>query len=138
MRTITRLMINDYNLKKLRYDFMGFRFKNLNELSFHHLLIPRKDCDRVEAKGYVRWNGAILVQDTSHEYLHLIEQYDRDRFEYITERMQIMNENGRLDMNNLERIEMALRTFEMEFRDLTSKKGKVLIKDTYFNRILYK
>ena len=131
-------MINDYNLKKLRYDFMGFRFKNLNELSFHHLLIPRKDCDRVEAKGYVRWNGAILVQDTSHEYLHLIEQFDRDRFEYITERMKIMNENGHLDMNNLERIEMALRTFEMEFRDLTSKKGKVLIKDTYFNRILYK
>ena len=138
MRTITRLMINDYNLKKLRYDFMGFRFKNLNELSFHHLLIPRKDCDRVEAKGYVRWNGAILVQDTSHEYLHLIEQFDRDRFEYITERMKIMNENGHLDMNNLERIEMALRTFEVEFRDLTSKKGKVLIKDTYFNRILYK
>ena len=131
-------MINDYNLKKLRYDFMGFRFKNLNELSFHHLLIPRKDCDRVEAKGYVRWNGAILVQDTSHEYLHLIEQFDRDRFEYITERMKIMNENGHLDMNNLERIEMALRTFEVEFRDLTSKKGKVLIKDTYFNRILYK
>lgn len=138
MRTITRLMINDYNLKKLRYDFMGFRFKNLNELSFHHLLIPRKDCDRVEAKGYVRWNGAILVQDTSHEYLHLIEQYDRDRFEYITEQMKIMNENGHLDINNLERIEMALRTFEMEFRDLTSKKGKVLIKDTYFNRILYR
>lgn len=131
-------MINDYNLKKLRYDFMGFRFKNLNELSFHHLLIPRKDCDRVEAKGYVRWNGAILVQDTSHEYLHLIEQYDRDRFEYITEQMKIMNENGHLDINNLERIEMALRTFEMEFRDLTSKKGKVLIKDTYFNRILYR
>lgn len=138
MRTITRLMINDYNLKKLRYDFMGFRFKNLNELSFHHLLIPRKDCDRVEAKGYVRWNGAILVQDTSHEYLHLIEQFDRDRFEYITERMKEMNENGQLDMYNLERIEMALKVFEMEYRDLTNKRGKVLIKDTYFNRILYR
>ena len=138
MRTITKLMIKDYNLKKLRYDFMGFRFNRLDELSFHHLLIPRKDCKGIEAEGYVKWNGAILVQQTSHEYLHVIEQYDRDRFDYITERMKEMNENGQLDMYNLERIEMALKVFEMEYRDLTNKRGKVLIKDTYFNRILYK
>ena len=131
-------MIKDYNLKKLRYDFMGFRFNRLDELSFHHLLIPRKDCKGIEAEGYVKWNGAILVQQTSHEYLHVIEQYDRDRFDYITERMKEMNENGQLDMYNLERIEMALKVFEMEYRDLTNKRGKVLIKDTYFNRILYK
>lgn len=128
-------MIDEYNLKKLGYDFMGFRFKRVNELSFHHLLIPHRDCDNVEAEGYVKWNGAILVQDTSHEYLHLIERYDRDRFEYITERMRIMNVNGELDPYNLERIEQALRVFETQYRSLESKKGKKLIKDTYYNRI---
>lgn len=138
MRTITRLMINDYNLKKLGYDFMGFKFDRLSELSFHHLLIPHRSCKGIEKDGYVKWNGAILVQDTSHEYLHTIEQYDRDRFEYITERMRQMNVNGELDMYNLERIEQALKVFETEYRDLTNKSGKVLIKDKYFNRILYR
>lgn len=128
-------MIDEYNLKKLGYDFMGFRFRRVNELSFHHLIIPHRDCDNVEAEGYVQWNGAILVQDTSHEYLHLIEKYDRDRFEYITERMRIMNVNGELDPYNLERIEQALRVFEIQYRNLKNKKGKKLIKDTYYNRI---
>ena len=128
-------MINEYNLKKLGYDFMGFRFKRVNELSFHHLIIPHRDCDNVEAEGYVQWNGAILVQDTSHEYLHLIEKYDRGRFEYITQRMRIMNINGELDPYNLERIEHALRVFEIQYRNLKNKKGKKLIKDTYYNRI---
>lgn len=128
-------MIDEYNLKKLGYDFMGFRFRRVNELSFHHLIIPHRDCDNVEAEGYVQWNGAILVQDTSHEYLHLIEKYDRGRFEYITERMRIMNINGGLDPYNLERIEHALRVFEIQYRNLKNKKGKKLIKDTYYNRI---
>lgn len=130
-------MIKEYNLKKLGYDFMGFRFRRQDELSFHHLIIPRKDCDRVEAKGYVKWNGAILVQDSSHEYLHTIEQYDRDRFEYITQRMKEMNINGSLDEENLLRIELALRGFEIEYKDYENKKGKRLIKDNYFNRIYW-
>lgn len=138
MKPITRLMIKEYNLKKLGYDFMGFRFKRPEELSFHHLIIPRRECRGIEAEGFVKWNGAILVQRTSHEYLHTIERYDRDRFEYITERMKLINENGQLDMDNLERIEMALRVFEREYRDFTNKDGKVLIKDIYFNRILYR
>ena len=131
-------MINEYNLKKLGYDFMGFKFDRVGELSFHHLLIPHRSCKGIERDGYVKWNGAILVQETSHEYLHTIEQYDRDRFEYITERMRQMNVNGKLDMYNLERIEQALRVFETEYKDLTSKSGKVLIKDKYFNRIFYR
>lgn len=128
-------MIDEYNLMKLGYDFMGFRFKEVSELSFHHLLIPHRDCYNVEEEGYVQWNGAILVRDTSHEYLHLIERYDRDRFEYITERMRIMNVNGELDPDNLERIEHALRVFEIQHRNSKNKKGKKLIKNAYYNRI---
>lgn len=128
-------MIKEYNLKKLGYDFMGFRFRRISDLSFHHLIIPHRDCKGIEADGYVKWNGAILVQDTSHAYLHLIETVDRDRFEYITQRMVEMNVNGELDPYNLERIEQALRVFEIENRGLENKKGKSLIRDAYFYRI---
>lgn len=128
-------MIKEYNLKKLGYDFMGFRFRRISDLSFHHLIIPHRDCKGIEADGYVKWNGAILVQDTSHAYLHLIETVDRDRFEYITQRMVEMNVNGELDPYNLERIEQVLRVFEIENRGLENKKGKSLIRDAYFDRI---
>ena len=32
MREITKEMIKLYNIKKLGYDFMGYTFKNVNEL----------------------------------------------------------------------------------------------------------
>ena len=50
------------------------------------------------------WNGAVLVQDTSHEYLHVIERLDRDRFDYITHFMVTMNINKKLDKYSLKQI----------------------------------
>ena len=60
MRGITKQMIDDYKLKKLGYDFMGYHFNNINELSFHHLIIPRRLCQDMPDRGYNRENGAIL------------------------------------------------------------------------------
>ena len=85
MREITKEMIKLYNIKKLGYDFMGYTFRNINELSFHHLIVPHRDCKREGlGEGYLLWNGAILKQDTSHEYLHTIERIDREVFLQIT------------------------------------------------------
>lgn len=136
MREVTRLMIRDYNLKKLGYDFMGFRFNRTEQLSFHHLIIPHRLCNGIESEGYVKWNGAILVQRTSHEYLHTIEIYDRPTFEYITQQMIEMNQQGKLDLEHLRNIDSALKDFEKSFCDLTTRKGKKLIKKEYIeNRI---
>lgn len=136
MREVTRLMIRDYNLKKLGYDFMGFRFNRTEQLSFHHLIIPHRLCNGIEREGYVAWNGAILVQRTSHEYLHTIEIYDRPTFEYITQQMIEMNQQGKLDLEHLRNIDSALEDFEKSFCDLTTRKGKKLIKKEYIeNRI---
>ena len=137
MKEITKLMIDEYNLKKLGYDFMGFTFKRTSELSFHHLIIPHKDCKnlQIECDGYVRWNGAILVQDTSHEYLHVIEHYDRDRFDFITDRMIEMNANGELDNQRLKQIGMVLTGFENDFKSYRTNKGRRLIKIQYHNRL---
>jgi len=55
LRAVTKEMVKEYELKKLGYDFMGYTFKNVNELSFHHLIVPRKDCKRKGlGDGYVK------------------------------------------------------------------------------------
>lgn len=46
MREITKEMIEAYQIKKLGYDFMGYTFNGLHELSFHHLIVPHRDCKR--------------------------------------------------------------------------------------------
>ena len=137
MREVTRLMVRDYYLKKLGYDFMGFRFNRAEQLSFHHLIVPHRLCKEIESEGYVAWNGAILVQSTSHEYLHTIEIYDRPTFEYITQQMIEMNQQGKLDLEHLMNINDALKEFEKSFYDLTTRRGKRLIKREYIeSRIL--
>ena len=85
MREITREMIKEYRLMKLGYDFMGYEIKNKQDLSFHHLIVPRRNCKALGlGEGYLKWNGSILNQNTSHDYLHLIEAKDLDMFIAIT------------------------------------------------------
>ena len=133
MRAITNLMINDFKLKKLGYDFMGFSFKRKEQLSFHHLIFARKDCKElhIPSEGYLYWNGAILRQDTSHDYLHIIQRYDDDIFRLITNEMIKENEQGRIDIENLRRIRDLLLYFEKEHCSDKTKKGKYLIKESY-------
>ena len=97
MKEVTSLMIDIFELKKLKYDFMGYTFTNSNQLSFHHLIIPKKDCKKAGlGDGYLFWNGAILKQQTSHDYLHIIERLDRNTFLKITNIMIEENKNQKL------------------------------------------
>ena len=132
MREITKQMIKSYELNKLKFDFMGYTFTNTNQLSFHHLIIPHRDCKRLGyGEGYVWWNGAILRQNTSHEYLHTIETFDYDRFLAITSEMIDQNILGKLDIKNLKAIRDVILSFEREYSGRTNKKGKRLIKPEY-------
>ena len=81
MDTITKQMIKIYQLKKLKRDFMAYKFERTNELTYHHLIIP----NRAGGKRTIE-NGAILTQN-SHEYLHLIERIDPEIFYFITSEM---------------------------------------------------
>lgn len=130
MREVTRLMINKYKLKQLGYDFMGYRFKNVNDLSFHHLIVPRRLCKKkqIPEEGYVEGNGAILRQATAHNYLHLIERYDLDMYYAITSEMIDENVKGRLDMANIRRIDDILRQFEKEYYGVAPIKGDYTIR----------
>ena len=131
MKEVTKLMIKKYALMKLKYDFMGYQFQNSSQLSYHHLIIPRRNGGPMTLE-----NGAILRQNTSHNYLHIIENIDYDMFLAITSEMIDENIKGYLDMKNLEAIDDVLKCFERDYCSLRTKKGKPLIKEEYTRRVL--
>lgn len=133
MRTITIQMINDFKLKKLKYDFAGYTFDRTNQLSFHHLIIPKRECKRlhIPSEGYIYQNGVILKQNTSHDYLHTIENYDYDRFLAITSELIDENILGELSIENLRRIRDILISFEREYSNKRTKNGNLIIKESY-------
>lgn len=138
MRLATQLLIENYELKKLKYDFMGYEFMRMNELSFHHLLIPRCEApNRGLDRGYYYWNGVILNKNTAHTYLHIIEEYDYDMFLAITSEMLDEKIKEYIDVDNLRRIDDILKCFEKEYID-EERKGHPLIKSTYMKRVLKK
>lgn len=130
MKEITRQMIKIYNIKK--FDFMGYDIKRKESLSFHHLIVARRYCKQQGlGEGYYLWNGAILVQNTSHDYLHTIEHIDYDVFCALSSEMIDMNIKGYLDIQNLRQIKDILLYFEREHQDERNHKGKLLIKPDY-------
>lgn len=133
MKEITKIMYKKYALNKLKYDFMGYPFRDTTGLSYHHLIIPR----RLGGPETVK-NGAILVQKTSHDYLHIVERYNLDMFNAITSEMIDENIKGYLDPKNLAYIDDVLRCFEREYCGARTKKGHPLIKEEYTRRLIKK
>lgn len=132
-RQVTNLMVRDYEIMEKGYDFMGYRVDTKGSLSFHHMIISRCKCKKINLDkcGFLAWNGAILVRETSHDYLHVIEKVDRPKFDLITTHMIMMNDNGRLDKANLRCIGEVLDQFEAEHADDTTSKGKRLIRPSW-------
>lgn len=135
MRDITKLMIAKYKLLELKYDFMGYEFDKEKELTFHHLIVPKRVCiaQRIPEDGYLDWNCALLKRD-AHDFCHIVERYDRDRFDAITLRMIDENIKGYLDTNDIRYIDDVLKGFEREYSGARTKNGKPLIKEEYTRR----
>lgn len=123
MKEITNLMLNVYKLEEI--DFMGYEF-NKSNASFHHLLVPRRRGGEESIE-----NGAILNRKTSHPYLHIVEGRDYEKFLEITSEMLDENIKGRLDIENIKRIDEILDAFEREHSGDTTAKGRSLIKEEY-------
>ncbi len=135
MKEITREMIKEFKLKQLGYDFMGYQFIKTGELSFHHLVVSHRDCQQYGlGQGYVFWNGAILNQSTSHDYLHAIERIDPEIFGYITSEMIDENTMRAIEIANLKRIRSALLSFEAEHCSDRTKSGAYVIKPAYVDK----
>ena len=82
MNQVTALMIREFKIKQLGYDFMAYSLQKDDIYTYHHLIIPNRDGGKV-----TRENGAILCGKTSHPYLHLIEAKDYELFQAITLKM---------------------------------------------------
>lgn len=132
MKQVTKLMIDEFNIKKLGYDFMGYSLNRGDIYTFHHLIVPNR-----QGGPYARWNGAILCGKTSHPYLHTIESRDYDMFSAVTSEMIDINVKGWLDTANLRYIDDVLCCFEREHCSDRTKKGKLLIKDEYLKRMKF-
>lgn len=123
MRKITEIMINEYKIKEK--DFMGYKV-NKNNISYHHLIIPR----RLNGPETIE-NGALLNRNTSHPYLHIIEGIDYEKFLEISSEMIDENIKGYIDKENIEKIDEILDSFEREYSGYRTSKGKVLIKPEF-------
>lgn len=143
MKNVTITMINEFSLRKLRYDFAGYSFKRVEQLSYHHLIISHKDAIAMHlpCEGYTRENGAILTQSKdsdSHGYLHVLQQYDYDMFVAVTKELLDENLKGHLDLENLRKIRDILICFEREHCGERTKSGYPLIKESYINNRILK
>lgn len=129
MKQITKLMINEFKIKELGLDFMGYELQKGDIYTYHHLIIPNR-----EGGPFSRNNGAILCGKSSHPYLHLIESKDYDMFCFITSEMIDENVRGCLDIQNIRNIHAVLDRFEREHCSDRGKKGRYLIKEQYIRR----
>jgi hypothetical protein len=138
MKQIAKIMIKKYALQRLKYDSMGYSFDNVSALPYHHLIIPHHTCKDLElGHGFTEWNGAILVKNTSHSYLHVIENNDRDMFDAITDEIIDENIKGYLDIDNLKKIDDILNCFEREYIDAKNRQGEYIIKEEYTRRLTF-
>lgn len=126
MKEITREMIKTFKLNKLGYDQMGYIFNNTKQLSYHHMIIANKDGGLMTFE-----NGAILRQNTSHNYLHILERVDPEIFYLITSELIDENIKRRVDIENLKKIRDLLLYFEREHDHDYTKKGHLLIRREY-------
>lgn len=133
MARVTGIMIREFKILELGYDFMGYSLnKEKSEIySYHHLIIPSRNGGPASFK-----NGAVLCSLSSHPYLHTIEEIDYDIFCYLTSEMIDMHAKRCIDMENLQRINDLLCQFERENCSKRSKNGQPLIKEQYVKRFL--
>lgn len=132
MKEITREMIKTFKLNKLGFDFMGYTFNNVKQLSYHHTIVSKS-----HGGGLTFQNGSILRQNTSHDYLHKIQATDEEIFYLITSELIDQNIKGKLDVDNLRRIRDLLLYFEREHDHDYTKKGHLLIRREYITERIW-
>ena len=128
MDNTLKTLINIYNMTDV--DWMGYVLDE--RFSYHHIV---KRCHKGERTIE---NGAVLYL-SSHSYLHTIEYYDLDKYMAINKILKDVNRQRYMTTEEqLNEIDYILRTFEDEYKDFISTRGKVLIKDEYKRRKIWK
>ena len=130
MSKLREKLYKEYELEQLGYDFMGYPFNTKKDLSTHHI-IPRHNGGQTKKS-----NLCILNRFTSHNYIHLIEDFDYKTFLDISRCLMEQVKLGKISIGELNTINDILCSFEYQYRDAEAKHGGILIKSEYKKRIL--
>ena len=125
MSRLRERLYKDYNLQELGHDFMGYEFQEKKELSTHHIM-PRHSGGKTKKD-----NLCILSRDTSHNYIHLIEDYDYKIFLKISSYLYEQVKKGEISRDEILRIYELLESFEKKYKDEESRNGSLIIKPEY-------
>lgn len=129
MSRLRERLYKDYNLESLGYDFMGYEFQSKKDLSTHHI-IPRHTGGQTKKN-----NLCVLNRFTSHNYIHLIEDYDYKTFLQLSRHLMEQVKKGQIDADELLRINDLLLFFEDKFKNEQTRTGELLIKEEYKIRV---
>lgn len=132
MSRLREKLYKEYKLEELGYDFLGYKFNSKRELSTHHIL-PKHSGGETKKN-----NLCILNRFTSHNYIHLIEEYDYKVFLELSKYLLEEVKKGEINEEQLLRIDDALQFFEFKYRNEEDRHGELLIKPEYKKRIILK
>lgn len=129
MSKLRERIYKDFKMEQLGYDFMGYPFEFKKELSTHHI-IPRHSGGETKKN-----NLCVLNRFSSHNYIHLIEDYDYKTFLEISRCLMEQVKLGKISIGELNTINDILNTFEYKYRDEETR-GGLLIKPIYKKRLI--
>jgi len=128
MKEIVKNMTEEWGMTNM--DWMGYTLEENEYFSFHHLIVPKRFGGKQTEE-----NGAILIKQASHDYLHVIERTERKLFEEITWVLREINEQRYMPTKEqLQRIRQVLEYFENRYMNMYTREGKPLIKYRYLRR----
>lgn len=109
-------------------DWMNYKLVR-KDITFHHI-IKRSSGGRRDIN-----NGALLMGNTAHPYLHIIEYKDIETYNALNKIFKFINQQKHEPTTEQrEIIEYLLREFEYKHRWDKSSKGNLLIKQKYLER----
>lgn len=132
MSRLRERLYKDYKLEELGYDFLGYTFNSKKELSTHHI-IPRHSGGETKKK-----NLCVLNRITSHNYIHLIEDYDYKVFLQISGSLLKQVQQGKIDLEEIKKITELLEFFEHKYKDAEDRHGELLIRPEYKTKRIIK
>lgn len=121
MGDLLKLMLNIWEMNTT--DWLGYT--NEEKYSFHHIIKKSQGGKKIIE------NGAPLHQ-SSHQYLHTIENYDLDKYIFLNKILKdVNNQRYMTTKEQLEQIRFVLLEFQNEYKDKTSSRDKPIIKKEY-------
>lgn len=132
MSRLREKLYKSYDLESLGYDFMGYEFSYKKELSTHHI-IPRHSGGSTKKD-----NLCVLNRYTSHNYIHLIEDYDYKTFLQISKCLMEQVKLGKISIGEINAIYELLCNFEYKYRNAEARTGGLLIKEEYKTKRIIK